>query len=250
MINESIDYEKWMGNLYYQIINSFSFGKISNIVELAPGFRSKISFALKKLDYDGTLYIIDSNDKVLNYVKKKYQEIIPKANIITINLDLVDSIKLLPPKIDLFLANHPIDDMLINKYIKTKNIFDNDNNTHEKLCNCWLELDNNKELLDKIINEVYLDFINLFNAIDIKLTVISNYRSWYYLDINNIPEYYASKVFELLKKEFNSLDISNIIDNNTYDYKNFKMIDNPPNVKDTILNKDNWLVGMYKTRDI
>lgn len=247
IIKETINYEKCMGNIFYEIINHFFPNKISSIVEFAPGFRSKIPYALEKIDYDGDLYIIDSNEKVLEYVKSTYSKIITKANIITINLDLVDSLTVLPRNIDLFLSNHCIDDMIIGKYIEMKNLqslFDNNSNTYESLNNCWLELNNNTQVLNNIINNVYEDLTKLFNTISFKMIVISNYKSWFYNKINNIPELYASKVFKLLKANFNHIyDINDIL--KRIDFVNDEVLANAPSLEENILNSDNWIVGSF-----
>lgn len=247
IIRETINYEKCMGNIFYEIINHFFPYKISSIVEFAPGFRSKISYALEKINYDGDLYIIDSNEKVLDYVKSNYSKIIPKANIITINLDLIDSLKVLPKNVDLFLSNHCIDDMIIGKYIEMKNLqslFDNNSSTYEQLNNYWIELEKNQQLLDNITSNVYEDLLHLFNNVNFKLIVISNYKSWFYLKIKNIPEFYASKVFELLKCKFNSLyDIDEIL--NKIDFNNDEELNDSPSIDENILNSDNWIVGTF-----
>ena len=247
IIRETINYEKCMGNIFYEIINHFFPDKISSIVEFAPGFRSKISYALEKINYDGDLYIIDSNEKVLKYVKSNYSKIIPKANIITINLDLIDSLKVLPKNIDLFLSNHCIDDMIIGKYIEMKNLqslFDNNSSTYELLNNCWIELDNNKKLLDTIISNAYEDLSCLFNSVNFKMIIINNYKSWFYLKIKNIPEFYASKIFELLKCKFNHLyDIDKIL--NKIDFNDDEELNNAPSIDENILNSDNWIVGSF-----
>ncbi len=247
IIKENNNYEQCMGNVYYEIINSFLFGKISSIVEFAPGFRSKISYALEKLGFDGTLYVIDSNEKVLDYIKEKYKKIIPKANVITINLDLANSINVLPKQIDLFLSNHCIDDMIINNYIEAnnlQNIFDNKENTYEKLNNYWIDLNNNEELLNILINKAYIDLSNVFKTISFKLIVISNYKSWFYYKINNIPEVQAFKVLELLKNNFKDIyEIDNIL--KEIEFNHDEKLDGTASIDDNILNKENWLVGTY-----
>lgn len=247
IVKETINYEKCIGNIYYEIINRFYKKKISTIVEFAPGFRSKIAYALEKINYDGDLYIIDSNKNVLEYVRSNYAKIIPKANIVTINLDLINSLDELPTNIDLFLSNHCIDDMIIGKFINKKNLqslFDNNENTYEILNNCWVELESNKLLLDDIINNVYKDLSLLFNKINFKMIVISNYKSWFYLKIKNIPEYYATKVLTLLKNDFKHIyDTDEIL--KKINFNSSEKIENAPSIKDNILNKDNWLVGTF-----
>lgn len=247
IIKETINYEKCMGNIFYEIINRFLHTKISSIVEFAPGFRSKISYALEKINYDGYIYIIDSNEKVLEYVKSNYSKIIPKANIITINLDLVESIKVLPTNIDLFISNHCIDDMIIGKYIEMKNLqslFDNNSSTYESLNNYWIELDNNKQLLNNIIKNVYEDLSDFFNDVNFKMVIINNYKSWFYFNIKNIPEFYASKVFELLRCKFKHVyDIDKIL--NEIDFDSAEELNNAPSINENILNSDNWIVGKF-----
>ena len=129
-------FEEYMGLVYYKIIKEYNLEKIDNVIEFAPGFRYKIAYALKRLNFEGTIYIVDSNSSVLEFVYQKYKSIIPKAKIVLVNKDLSQSLDLLPKKVSLFLANHCIDDMIISKYLegkKLKDAFDNTNESKESI---------------------------------------------------------------------------------------------------------------------
>ena len=110
-------FENYMGIVYSHIINYNNLNDIKSVVEFAPGYRWKIAYALKSINFNGTIYIIDSNKNVIDFVKEKYKEILPDATIVPINEDLSKCIELLPKNIDLFVANHCVDDMIISKYL-------------------------------------------------------------------------------------------------------------------------------------
>ena len=69
-------FEEYMGKVYSQIISKNELNKVNSVVEFAPGFRYKIAYALKNINFNGTIYIVDSNRSVLDFVEKKYKEIL------------------------------------------------------------------------------------------------------------------------------------------------------------------------------
>ena len=65
------EWEWYISKLFSKIIEKISKDKIKNVVEIAPGFRYKIAYALKEINFNGKLYVIDTNTEVLKYVNEK-----------------------------------------------------------------------------------------------------------------------------------------------------------------------------------
>ena len=234
------EWEWYVGQLFSELIIKSNLKNINTVVELAPGFRFKIALALKNINFNGTLYIIDSSKEVLNYTKEKYLEFIPNANIITINKTFHNSIDIIPNNIDLFLSNHPIDDLMIFNYIES---YQNNINIKNKIIDDWnlFLIDSNKI---KIQNDIISDFLKLFQTKNIKKIIISQYKSNIYLnEINN-------KIYNSIMYCFNNIKkVTNTNDdfvNKTLNFYPFGENDERYNYKELLDNMQNakhWIVG-------
>jgi len=252
VMKKIIDYddyfEEYMGRIYYQIIKENQIDNINSVVEFAPGFRYKIALALKRLNFSGTIYIIDSNENVLEFVYEKYKSILPDAKIISINKDLIDSIDSLPDSVDLFLANHCIDDMIISKYLIGKKLEDAFNNTEDSkkiLIECWNNLKKEDNILFNINECVYNDLITFFQKINIRLIVMSQYKSGYYMNQKNYVEDLSGIIFNKLKISINTNlnDLEKALD---FDFADFDVALNEGfSLKDNIQNSKSWIAGRF-----
>lgn len=241
-------FEEYMGLIYSRIINENKLEDITTVVEFAPGFRYKIACGLRKINFKGTIYIIDSNESVLDFVGKKYKEILPEAEVVLINKDLVDSINYLPKSVDLFLANHCIDDMIISKYLIGKKLEDAFNNTEESkqiLIDCWNELKEEDNILFNIKEHVYNDLITFFENINFRLIVMSQYKSGYYMNQKNYVEELSKTIFNKLKISINT-NLKSLQEAMTFDFDDFDVALNEGfSLKDNIQFFDNWIAGQY-----
>lgn len=242
-------FEKYMGKVYYHIMSANNLNNMKTIVEFAPGFRWKIAYALKSINFDGTIFIIDSNKNVTEFVEKKYSEILPNSKIIVINKDLIDSIELLPKDIDLFVSNHCIDDMIISKYLVGKNLEDAFNNTaksKEILIKCWNELREVDNLLFNIKENVYNDLSHFFENINFKFIIMSQYKSGYYMNEKNYVEDLSKTIFDKLKAKID-MDIDNLKDALSFEFEDFDVALNEGfSLKENIQFYDNWIAGKFK----
>lgn len=243
--NENIADDEWewyIGTLFSRLIKKTSKNNIENVVELAPGFRHKIAYALKDINFNGNLYVIDTNTEVLKYVKEKYKIIIPEARIICVNKEFKDSFFDMPDKFDLFLANHCIDDMMIGEYMKQhcdKSIMDK-----ECLINAWEDLEKSSEG-DSIINNVFLCFQHFFKNKDIGTIIMSQYKSnAYFCDDFKFMYDTTMKCFNRIK-EMIFMDekyIDNIL--NFYPFGDDERYRGEYLLNNT-QNAENWIVGNY-----
>lgn len=242
-------FEEYMGKVYYHIINTNKLSNIKTVVEFAPGFRWKIAYALRNINFEGTIFIIDSNKSVIEFVKKKYLEILPNSKIIAVNEDLLDSVKFLPQNIDLFFANHCIDDMIISRYLIGKKLEDAFNNTKKSkniLINCWNELKEEDNILFNIKENVYKDLINFFENINFKFIIMSQYKSAYYMNEKNYVEDLSKTIFDKLKIKIDT-NIDNLKNALSFDFEDFDAALNEGfSLKENIQFYDNWIAGKYK----
>ncbi len=250
IINDVFDYfEEYMGEVYYHILKANNLTDIQTVVEFAPGFKWKIAYTLRNIDFKGTIYIIDSNKSVSEFVKNKYQEILPDSKIVTISKDLLESINELPQNIDLFLANHCIDDMIISRYLKGKNLEDAFNNTEESkniLINCWNELKEEDNVLYDINENVYNDLIIFFERINFGFIIMSQYKSAYYMNQKNYVEELSRMIFNRLKKKIDT-NIDVLKEALSFDFEDFDAALNEGfSLKDNIQFYDNWIAGRFK----
>ncbi len=172
------EWEWYIGQLFARIIQNVHKGKIENAVEIAPGFRYKIAYSLKEVNFKGNLYVIDTNQEVLDYVQEKYEELLPEANIVCINKTFEDCFEDIPNTIDLLLSNHSIDDMIIAEYMEncyTQNLGNED--FKDLLSSAWIALGKDENQILKITSHVVENFKNFFLNKNIKTIIMSQYKS-------------------------------------------------------------------------
>ena len=241
------EWEWYIGQLFSKLIKDTNKIKVENVVEIAPGYRYKIAYALANINFKGNLYIVDINADVLKYVEKEYRRILPECKIICINKSFEKSMEYLPNEISLFLSNHCIDDMIIYEYIKDQyciNLAKND--FKEILTNAWIQLWNDKNKTDIVINKVYNSFNVFFESKKIDKIIISQYKSNLFFKENfEEMDEITKKCFNKIKSliEMNEEKINNILkflpyENNEY-YKEEDFLNNTQNA-------ENWIVGTFE----
>lgn len=242
------EWEWYIGQLYFQLIKNLYKKKIKCVVELAPGFRHKIADALKEFNFDGTIYIIDYSNDVLDYVKSKYKEILPNARIICINKKFEESLDSIPDKIDLFLSNHSIDDLIISRYSNSDyNAESNNEILYNDLLDLWKKLHNDSQSINNITEDLVCIFKKLFNKKNIELVIMSQYKSnSYFLGKSNYMDEIIENCFEKIKQLTNT-DDEKI--NELLDFYPFGKDDERYNGKyltDNTQNAKNWIAGTVK----
>ena len=241
------EWEWYIGEIYHKLIAG-NCNNCNTVVEFAPGYRYKIGYALSKDNFNGTLYLIDSNSNVVDYVVEKYKTLLPNANIIGINKNLTDSILLLPDKIDLFLSNHSIDDMIISEYLDEatqKEVFNNEDLSKELLLKKWEKLSADKEIQETIKSKVFNEFASFFDKVSTDLIIMSQYKSnEYFVNNGNFADDITRDLFLKLK---NCIPTNDDFVNSLLafyakeDDERFKDI----NVLNNTQNASNWIVGKF-----
>ena len=240
------EWEWYIGQLFSRIIKNVNKTNIKNVVEIAPGFRYKIAYALKETNFNGNLFVIDTNTDVLKYVNEKYKLLLPNAKIICINKEFKNAFNDIPEEFDLLLSNHCIDDMIISEYMQNyynKNL--NSGNFKNMLTKAWIELGKEPIKIDEISNRVFLAFKSFFSDKKIGTIIMSQYKSNLYFknkfkEMDEITEQCFNKIKDLVLMDYEF--VSNILDfypfGNDERYMGKELLDNTQNAK-------NWIVGKY-----
>lgn len=240
------EWEWYIGQIFSRLIQNTHKSSIKDVVEIAPGFRYKIAYALKEVNFQGNLYIIDTNTEVLEYVNEKYKEILPNAKIITINKSFENAFEDIPNEFDLLLSNHCIDDMIIAEYMNNYDKDLNNENFKDMLTEAWIKLGKEPTKINEISDKVFSTFKKFFSDKTINTIIISQYKSNLYFkdkfkEMDEITEKCFNKVKELVIMDneyiYNILDFFPFGDDERYRGK--YLLDNTQNAK-------NWIVGKYE----
>ena len=109
-------YQEWdhyVAKLWYNLISSLHINPINTVVEVGPGGSSKIAILLFYLHFEGTVYLIEPYEPALTCAIKKYETLLPRAKIVPMPYFLSDASEKLPNHLDLVIAHHVLDDMLL-----------------------------------------------------------------------------------------------------------------------------------------
>lgn len=245
--NDNIADDEWewyIGQIFSRLIENIHKSSIKNVVEIAPGFRHKIAYALRNVGFDGNLYIIDTNNEVLKYVNEKYKSMLPNAQIICINKDFGHAFNDVPDELDLLLSNHCIDDMIISDYME--NYYNNNlsnKDFRDMLTEAWTELGKDYIKVNEITNKVFSTFEKFFLNKKIRTIIMSQYKSNLYFkekftEMDEITEKCFSRIKELIIMD--NEHINKILDflpfGDDERYMGKYLLDNTQNAK-------NWIVG-------
>ena len=236
-------FEHYMGLLFARIVQSSKLKKINTVVELAPGFRIKGAYFLQMIHFTGTLYVLDTNAKVLTYLKEVYSLLLPEAKIVYLKKSLQEAIPYLPDTIDLLFSNHPLDDMIVGRYLGKLSPFAFNNTflSQKYLYSAWKQI-KRKQLSPVLSEDVRSEFQLFFKAKRVRLFILSQYRSAYYRGEENISDQLTHDLFQQLKKEGNSNDTLTR-QAFAFDFPDFDVAKEEGfHLKDNIQNSKHWIV--------
>jgi hypothetical protein len=229
-----VQWNKYLGQVWFDILKSKLPSKIDTIIEIAPGTNPKIGHALAKMLFSGTLYIVDPDKNYINSITKQYNSLIPNCTVIAIPKTMLDAIPDLPKKADLLISNHPLDDMLLNTFLsqhkRTDCLSISDSVSVKTIKPLWEQVAKESEKAkQQLVEHVSNQWIHCINQLKPNIIAISQYESWLFQQLQMaLPDKLAKRVLTLLKTDLGDLD-----ENSKYilDYYGF--------------NAKRWLVSQY-----
>ena len=110
----------WLG-----IFSEINLLKGGVVVEVAPGYEPKIGNALRLYGFAGSIYLIEPDVLASGHLRDIYKEILPKATVVAV-AKTMQALRLgidIPAKIDVVVASHPFDDMVVGSIVSEDNFF-------------------------------------------------------------------------------------------------------------------------------
>ena len=200
---------KWnsfIGNIWQDIFLQSGLKRQGTLIEIAPGSVNKIGSGLSNYGFNGVLYLVEPNLKSLNSIAEQYRQML-SAKIIPINATLKEAIPSLPKKVNSIISNHPLDDMIIGKYLdepEFDDLFDDhyDNASAKKTRGLWQRLENSGRI-ESIKKSVADEFSKLIAHTNPDQVVISQYES-YFFKSNNLtaPDKHAFDVLQMIRSRY------------------------------------------------
>ena len=217
------------------------------MVEIAPGASLKIAYALKQLEFSGTVYLIEPHEQAIKIITEAYRQILPNAVIHPFQTTLIDSIGELPKKIHAAISHHPLDDMLMSR--------ENDLALNEQLFSWvtqdkveinalfeahWQQLLNQPARLNTYKQQILDDWLLFINHVKPKNLLISQYPSLV-LETGSLASLnqHAYQILQTIKNQLNNHLVADpIIQTLLNNNKNF----NFHSIGHEVLHAKNWLI--------
>jgi len=186
-----------------KVFSSCNFPKSGKVVEIASGKNNKITKALSLYGFSGKLFLIEPDIKALNSLVKDCKKILPNSEIIPVPFPL-NKVNL--PKVDAIVSNHPLDDMLIGKFIKDFDAYYNASPNEIKLT--WRRIESNKLKLEKAKEIVFNEWIKLIEKTQPSKVIISQYESSFFKKHKiKSPDIHGYDILKRIKEKYNSKEI-------------------------------------------
>jgi hypothetical protein len=196
--------------IWKDLLQSVCLDTRATVVEVAPGYKSKIGHGLADFGFCGTIYLVEPNQHAAESVARDYIQLLPNASVRLIQkpLDQIDRVFDIPEKIDAIVANHALDDMALRHSIREKDaeVFFNLNSGPDRITQTkrlWESIPHHT--LQSSVQKTTRDWVRFINRFKPRLVMLSQYKG-NTLQSNNIylPDEIGLKALEALKKYFDA----------------------------------------------
>jgi hypothetical protein len=200
-----------ISKVWYEILKNSRIVPEGTIIEIAPGFKSKIGLALAETEFKGEYHIIEPNISALEYSLEEYHKILPKATIYGHQkcLHEIEIGKEIPSKTDILLANHALDDMVLamgTPWEQVELFFSMNSGSKriERTKELWEAI--NQTELYQYANETVDKILSFLTKCNPQLTILSHYEGKTLTKHNinkpnEIGSYVAQKLQRILQSQ-------------------------------------------------
>lgn len=162
------------------MIENLNLPKDAILVEIAPGFKTKIGRALADYGFRGILHIVEANSHAGAQVIQRYKKLLPHARVIIHTKPMREAVNDLPNKVDLIMANHVLDDMVLYESLprETSDKFFALNSGSERI-NLTKKFWNNipAPVLSQAKNTTISNWMYVISHIKSRAVILSQYKS-------------------------------------------------------------------------
>jgi hypothetical protein len=201
-------WDQKIGLAWSAVFGSLDIPPDGQVIEIAPGDRAKVGYGLVGTGFKGRLYVVEPNGPSLESVVEKYRQILPHAEVIGIAEPMERALPLLPKHPDAIVANHPLDDMVLDKSLSESEreaIFDDGANptVGDATARAWIALKRDPRRLQSAIASTRNAWLEIVKTLRPRAIAISQYESAYYRKTGfAIPDGSATEVLAGLQKRF------------------------------------------------
>lgn len=177
-----------------RIISTLNLNDRATLLEIAPGHSPKVGFGLLLAHplFCGTLYVLEPDAQALGKIENDYRRMFPNATIVgyAATLEFIGDRLPQGASLDLVLANHPLDDMIIGRDFVAGNteftdyftgMYQDGATEAEKLANeaaCWHALECGRPNdCARYKAEVVEDWTSFLSQLRPRFLVIAQYKS-------------------------------------------------------------------------
>jgi hypothetical protein len=205
---------------WHEALKGTAFSKTGTVVEFAPGNRMKVGLALAASGFKGTLYVVEPSKPMLEALLQKYKTILPNAKVIALPIDLTSALNQIPGPIDLLLANHAVDDMILNhlqnlhpQTDSKQNVFNTNQyykaDTFSSVEKLWRAGEADPKLMNTAAKKTTEDLLRAINYLNPKNTILAEYESYYFKSRKfHTPFLEAQKVVQEIRAQLSENSIT------------------------------------------
>lgn len=113
--------EAWVrsvGRMWARLLRRAGLDPEAAVAEIGPGFSAKVAFGLSDLGFRGTVILVEPNEEAGAWAAAEYRRLLPDAEIRVMSEPVPDAGALAGQNTDFLVANHVIDDLLLDTYIE------------------------------------------------------------------------------------------------------------------------------------
>jgi hypothetical protein len=111
-------WDELVAEIWRSVLTPFTFKPGQVAIEVGPGTSCKVCWALQKVKFNGTVYIVDPAENAIEVMQARYQKACPGSDIRTVHETVKDSRSHLPRQPDFLFMSHVVDDMMLLEAVK------------------------------------------------------------------------------------------------------------------------------------
>jgi hypothetical protein len=173
-----------LGDAWAEMLRGLPLGPSGTVVEIGPGFTDKVARALAALDFRGLVVLVEPNVAAAAWASESYRRRLPRAEIRVVTRPLPDGKILAGRRVDALLANHVLDDLILNAALPpdaSAEVFAS--MTAGSACSrtfvgAWRGLLSRSGALARLTSAVAEHFTNYVEEMRPRFVMLNQYPSW------------------------------------------------------------------------
>lgn len=183
-------WSRHIGHSWTEVLRHIELSPTATVVEIGPGFATKIGFGLAELRFRGTVILVEPGESARHWARARYQKLLPESRIRSVPQAVPDARSLLGTRVDVLVGNHVLDDMLLHAALQpaeSAQLFARmrpGEACSSRFLSIWKQLFRDPLRLEALVTRVVDDFHTYVSAIRPRVVLLSQYNSWQHYSHN------------------------------------------------------------------